>query len=101
MTDLDRVRSVAMLLPEAGEQEQDGGWSFSVDGKVFARLDRADGGTVAVRSDAAHAAGPHDAADGWRHLDAGADADWTLIEDQIARSWELTAPRRLLEAGGR
>jgi hypothetical protein len=30
-----------------------------------------------------------------------ADVDWPLVEDRIARSWELTAPRRLLEAGGR
>ena len=32
---------------------------------------------------------------------AAADVDWTLVEDRIARSWELAAPRRLLEAGGR
>jgi hypothetical protein len=31
----------------------------------------------------------------------GGDPDWTLIEDRIAHSWELAAPERLLEAGGR
>lgn len=29
------------------------------------------------------------------------DVDWDLVADRIARSWELVAPRRLLEAGGR
>ena len=29
---------------------------------------------------------------------AGADADWDHVGDRIATSWELAAPRRLLEA---
>jgi phosphoribosylglycinamide formyltransferase-1/phosphoribosylamine--glycine ligase/phosphoribosylglycinamide formyltransferase/phosphoribosylformylglycinamidine cyclo-ligase len=29
------------------------------------------------------------------------DPDWPLVEDRVARSWELAAPARLLEAGGR
>jgi len=32
---------------------------------------------------------------------AGDDVDWDHVSDRIARSWELAAPRRLLEAGGR
>ena len=32
---------------------------------------------------------------------AAADTDWGHIADRIARSWELAAPPRLLEAGGR
>jgi hypothetical protein len=32
---------------------------------------------------------------------AGPDVDWTHVADRIAASWELAAPRRLLEAGGR
>ena len=31
----------------------------------------------------------------------GPDIDWDFVGDRIARSWELAAPRRLLEAGGR
>ena len=27
--------------------------------------------------------------------------DWDHVADRIAESWELAAPRRLLEAGGR
>jgi hypothetical protein len=38
---------------------------------------------------------------GWVGVTLSGDVDWTLVEDRIARSWELAAPRRLLEAGGR
>jgi len=31
----------------------------------------------------------------------GDDVDWDHVADRIAESWELAAPRRLLEAGGR
>ena len=32
---------------------------------------------------------------------AAPGVDWTHVADRIAASWELAAPRRLLEAGGR
>jgi hypothetical protein len=32
---------------------------------------------------------------------AGGKVDWDHVGDRIAASWELAAPRRLLEAGGR
>jgi hypothetical protein len=32
---------------------------------------------------------------------ADPDVDWDHVADRIAQSWELAAPRRLLEAGGR
>ena len=32
---------------------------------------------------------------------AGDGVDWELVDSRIARSWELAAPRRLLEMGGR
>jgi hypothetical protein len=32
---------------------------------------------------------------------AGEGIDWDHVADRIAQSWELAAPRRLLEAGGR
>ena len=31
----------------------------------------------------------------------GNNVDWDHVADRIATSWELAAPRRLLEAGGR
>jgi hypothetical protein len=30
-----------------------------------------------------------------------ADVDWDRVGDRIAISWEMVAPRQLLEAGGR
>lgn len=39
---------------------------------------------------------------GWVAIDLGGeDTDWARVEDRIARSWELAAPARMLEAGGR
>jgi hypothetical protein len=32
---------------------------------------------------------------------AGDGIDWELVDSRIGRSWELAAPRRLLEMGGR
>jgi hypothetical protein len=31
----------------------------------------------------------------------GDGIDWDQVADRIAESWELAAPKRLLEAGGR
>ena len=52
---------------------------------------RCEDGAVQVRSADA----------GWTAIDLGGDVDWVLVEDRIARIWELAAPARLLEAGGR
>jgi len=39
---------------------------------------------------------------GWVSIDvSGEKIDWDHVADRIAASWELAAPRRLLEAGGR
>lgn len=85
MTDiLAKVRAVALLLPEVEEGADDRQVAFLVDGTPFVRCD---GETVEVRAD-----------NGWHRLENG---DATLIEDRVARGWELTAPARLLEAGGR
>ncbi len=80
---LDRVRAIALLLPET--EEQDG--AFRVADIPFVA---SAGETLRVRG-----------ADGWETIDLAGDPDWILVEDRIARSWELAAPRRLLEAGGR
>jgi len=38
----------------------------------------------------------------WLSISVGGnDVDWDHVTDRIATSWELAAPRRLLEAGGR
>jgi predicted DNA-binding protein (MmcQ/YjbR family) len=39
---------------------------------------------------------------GWISINLERDSvDWGHVADRIAASWELAAPRRLLEAGGR
>ena len=39
---------------------------------------------------------------GWISINLAArTVDWDHVADRIAASWELAAPRRLLEAGGR
>ncbi len=80
MTDLpDAVRSAALALPEA-EERPDG---FYVAGRAFVRV---------TDDEASILAG-----DDWVPL----PRDGGMVEDRIAASWELAAPRRLLEAGGR
>ena len=56
-----------------------------------------------IESDPAfYYAPPYLGPSGWvaMRLD-GEDMDWDRVADRIAISWELAAPRRLLEAGGR
>jgi len=119
MTDLlDRIRAIATLLPEVEERVSHGQPTFFVAGKQFAQLrddHHGDGRTVVcVRT-----AGTDEQAmlieqapeiysrpaylgpAGWVGMDLAGEVDWPLVEDRIAQSWELAAPRRLLEAGGR
>ena len=115
---LSRVRDIALLLPGAEERESDGQATFFVGDEMFALLrrdHRADGVTVlrvrvsraeeqATLTEAAPAIEPEAGervAANWLSIDLEDDADWTLIEDRVARSWELSAPTGLLEAGGR
>ncbi len=85
---LDRVRQVALQLPEAEERVDDGESAFLVAGEAFAavRDDRA----LRVRGAA-----------GWEDVDLAGDVDWPAVDDRIAHGWELVAPAGLLEAGGR
>jgi phosphoribosylglycinamide formyltransferase-1/phosphoribosylamine--glycine ligase/phosphoribosylglycinamide formyltransferase/phosphoribosylformylglycinamidine cyclo-ligase len=120
MTDpLTRVREAALGLPETEERLSHGQPTFFVAGKQFAQFrdnHHEDGLTVVcVRT-----SGPDEQAmlldaspdvysrpaylgpSGWVAIDlAGDSVDWDHVADRIARSWELAAPRRLLEAGGR
>ncbi|GGB32774.1 phosphoribosylglycinamide formyltransferase [Sphingomonas metalli] len=115
---LSRVREIALLLPETEERTSHGQPTFFVAGRQFAQLrddHHGDGRTVvcvktsgsdeqAMLLDGAPSTysrpaylGPA----GWVAIDLAGDPDWALVEDRIARSWELAAPARLLEAGGR
>ena len=115
---LSRVREIALLLPEVEERASHGQPTFFVADKQFAQVrenHHGDGLTVvcvrtsgsdeqAMLIDAApdtYSKPAYLGPSGWVGVTLDGDADWTLIEDLIARSWELAAPRRLLEAGGR
>lgn len=116
---LDRVRAAALRLPESEERLSHGQPTFFVAGKQFAQFrdnHHGDGRTVVcvrtsgsdeqsmlLESDPATYSRPaylHHA--GWISINVGgAKVDWDHVGDRIAESWELAAPRRLLEAGGR
>jgi len=116
---LERIRSVALALPETSEKLSHGQPTFFVADKQFAQFrddHHGDGLTVVcVKTGGSDEqamlieANPdfyglpaYLGPSGWVSLDlTGDDLDWSLVEDRIARSWELAAPRRLLEAGGR
>jgi hypothetical protein len=118
-TPLDRVRAAALDLPETAEKLSHGQPTFFVAGKQFAQFrdnHHGDGRTVVcvktsgldeqamlLESDPETYSKPaymHHA--GWISINlAGDNVDWDHVGDRIAESWELAAPRRLLEAGGR
>jgi hypothetical protein len=117
---LDKLRAAALALPEADEKLSHGMPAFFIQkGKMFAYFwhhHHGDGVTAAI----VKTSGPEEQAmliemepdlyyrppyfgpSGWvgMHLDRP-DTDWDRVADRVAISWELVAPRRLLEAGGR
>jgi hypothetical protein len=114
---LARVRASALELPETDERLSHGQPTFFVAGKQFAQFrdnHHGDGKTVVcVRT-----SGPDEQEmlmeaapetyskpaylPTWVSINLAGDAvDWELVDSRIARSWELAAPRRLLEMGGR
>lgn len=114
---LDQVRALALDLPETEEKPSHGQPTFFVAGRMFAQFrhdHHGDGRTiVAVKTSYEEDLALIEAAPelysrvaylgrGWVGLAIGMpDTDWAHVGDRIARSWELAAPRRLLEAGGR
>lgn len=119
MTDpLARIRDLALQLPGAEERTSHGQPTFFVEGRQFAQFRRdhhGDGLTVvcvrtsgpdeqAMLLEAApdtYARPAYLAHKGWVSVLLDGDPDWQLVEDRVARSWELAAPAGLLEAGGR
>ncbi len=117
---LAKVRALALAMPEADERLSHGAPGFFVKkGRFFAYFwhdHHGDGETVAIvkttgRDEQAmliekdpdcYYSPPYMGPSGWvaMRLDS-VDMDWDRLGDRIAASWELVAPRRLLEAGGR
>ena len=115
---IDRIRAAALALPETTERASHGQPTFFVADKQFAQFrddHHGDGLTVVcVRTGGSdeqamlieanpdvYSRPAYLGPSGWVSLSLAGDVDWTLVEDRIAISWELAAPRRLLEAGGR
>ncbi|MFT3978403.1 MAG: MmcQ/YjbR family DNA-binding protein [Sphingomonas bacterium] len=117
---LERIRKIALALPASAERLSHGAPGFHIEkGKFFAYFwhdHHADGETVAIvkATDREEQAmliemdpdfyfrpaylGPY----GWVAMRLLREhTDWDRVADRIARSWELVAPRRLLEMGGR
>lgn len=114
---LTNVREAALELPETTERLSHGQPTFFVAGKQFAQFrdnHHGDGRTVVcVRVSSPDEQAMLLEADpetyskpaympSWLSISVAGDAvDWDHVADRVATSWELAAPRRLLEAGGR
>ena len=114
---LQKVRAAALELPETEERLSHGQPTFFVAGKQFAQFrdnHHVDAKTVVcVRVSSLDEQAMLLEADpdtysrpaylpSWISINLkGSDVDWDHVADRIAASWELAAPRRLLEAGGR
>ncbi len=118
MTDpLQKVREAALELPETEERLSHGQPTFFVAGKQFAqfrhnhhydhktvvcvRVSSVDEQAMLLEADPQTYSRPAYLRT-WLSINlAGDNVDWDHVADRIAASWELAAPRRLLEAGGR
>ena len=118
MTDpLTKIRQAALELPATEERLSHGQPTFFVAGKQFAQFrndHHGDGKTVVcvrvsgldeqamlLEADPATYSKPAYLPSWISIAVAAGDVDWDHVADRIAASWELAAPRRLLEAGGR
>lgn len=117
---LDKLRTAALALPETGEKLSHGMPAFFITkGKMFAYFwhhHHGDDVTAAIVKTSGteeqamlielepdlYYRPPYFGPSGWVgiHLDRPG-TDWDRVADRVAISWELVAPRRLLEAGGR
>jgi hypothetical protein len=118
MTDpLTRIRDAALELPGTEERVSHGQPTFFVAGKQFAqfranhhgdsktvvcvRVSSLDEQAMLLEADPGTYSKPA-YLPSWISINvAGNEVDWDHVADRIAASWELAAPRRLLEAGGR
>ena len=114
---LDQVRAAALELPETEERVSHGQPTFFVAGKQFAqfrdnhhgdaktvvcvRVSSLDEQAMLLDADPETYSKPAYLPTWLSITIAGDDVDWGHVADRIAASWELAAPTRLLEAGGR
>ena len=115
---LEKVRAAALELPETEERLSHGQPTFFVAGKQFAqfrdnhhgdrktvvcvRTSNLDEQAMLLESDPETYSKPaYLGPSGWVSINLKGNVDWDHVADRIAESWELAAPRSLLEAGGR
>lgn len=114
---LKKVREAALELPETAERLSHGQPTFFVAGKQFAQFrdnHHGDGKTVVcvrvssleeqlmLLQNNPETYSKPSYLPTWVSMNlVGENVDWGHVADRIAISWELAAPRRLLEAGGR
>lgn len=118
--DLEKLRAIALALPGAAERTSHGSPGFHIEGgKFFAYFwhnHHSDGETAVlvkttgvdemaalIEADPAlYFKPPYLGPSGWIAIrTTAAGSDWDHIGDRVAQSWEMVAPRRFLEAGGR
>ena len=114
---LEKVREAALELPETQERLSHGQPTYFVAGKQFAQfrdnhhgnhkivvcvlVGNLDEQAMLLEADPETYSKPA-YLPSWLSINlAGDKVDWDHVADRIAQSWELAAPRRLLEAGGR
>lgn len=113
-TALERIRTIALALPETVEQPNHSHASWVVRGKTFAMfLDNHHGdGRLAIWCKAAPGAQdlfvrgdparffipPYVGPRGWVGVRLEGKAPWPVITDLIQRGWAMSAPKRLLAA---
>src|SRR5215210_3003278 len=114
---LEKVREAALELPETQERLSHGQPTFFVAGKQFAqfrenhhgdgkivvcvRVGNPDEQAMLLEADPETYSKPA-YLPSWVSINLARNCtDWDHVADRIAQSWELAAPRRLLEAGGR
>lgn len=101
---LDRLRSIALALPEATEELTWDDVNFRVRGKIFAFP--GSGGSLCVKADRGELPAlledprvrpaPYLARGGWIVLDLdGAPVDWDEVTELIQTSYCLIAPKKL------
>jgi len=103
-----RLRTMCLALPETAEKEAWGDPTFRVRDKIFAMVKRGDGrlsvwmkapeGVQELLTEADPGRffrPPYLGHKGWIGVRLDADPDWEELEAQLARSWRMTAPRRL------
>lgn len=102
---LDRIRRIALALPEATEELTWDSVNFRVRGKIFAFP--GDGGSLTVKADREElpallgdprfVPAPYLARGGWVRLDLTSGVpDWTEVTELVHTSYRLIAPKRLV-----